>query len=95
MRFLSYISAIAMLATVQTVLAAPTINLEERSNTGLGERASLGVYYCDDDNFAGKCWHRTGLTSGQSYYVGDSYNDQISSLGPDQGTVCTFVSPQF
>ncbi|KAF3918607.1 hypothetical protein AA313_de0202903 [Arthrobotrys entomopaga] len=57
-------------------------HIEQRSN-------SLGVYYCTGSGWSSKCWHRKGLDAGVIYYVGPSYNDQVKSFGPDQGTRCT------
>ncbi|KAK6537682.1 hypothetical protein TWF694_011856 [Orbilia ellipsospora] len=70
--------------------ASPEASTQVEGESKIEQRAvSLGVYYCTGSGWTSKCWHRKGLSAGVIYYVGPSYNDQVKSFGPDQGTRCT------
>ncbi|KAG9097611.1 hypothetical protein FS749_005901 [Ceratobasidium sp. UAMH 11750] len=47
-----------------------------------------GTYFCTDINFTGRCAYVSGFGSGQCVNVGQDFNDNVSSFGPDPGLTC-------
>jgi hypothetical protein len=52
-------------------------------------QANAHVFICTDYNYGGACTNY-GVTKGQCSNLPSAYNDNISSLGPDNGLSCTF-----
>jgi hypothetical protein len=52
-------------------------------------QANAHVFICTDYNYGGACTNY-GVTKGQCSNLPSAYNDNISSLGPDNGLTCTF-----
>ncbi|CAK5278124.1 unnamed protein product [Mycena citricolor] len=48
----------------------------------------LGAFFCNDINFQTNCAHWTNLVPNKCYTLDAQHQDQVSSFGPDQGTVC-------
>lgn len=46
------------------------------------------IYICTDDNFSGSCTNY-GFTANQCSNFPSGFQDNISSVGPDKGWVCT------
>jgi len=56
----------------------------------LEKRQTVGVYFCQDDNWQGICQHQTGPI-GQCIEVSSSLQNQISCIGPDKNSgQCSF-----
>jgi hypothetical protein len=51
------------------------------------KRATGHVYLCTDSNFQGSCTNY-GVTLGSCSDLPSSFNDNISSFGPDNGLRC-------
>ncbi|KAF2874175.1 hypothetical protein BDV95DRAFT_487956, partial [Massariosphaeria phaeospora] len=49
------------------------------------------LYVCEDEMFGARC-DNLHVAVGQCYNLDASWNDKITSLGPDKGTFCTLYS---
>jgi hypothetical protein len=53
----------------------------------------VGVFYCVDAGFSGACHHQAPITPGACNNLNGNlavFNDDISSVGPDDGLICNF-----
>lgn len=55
---------------------------------------SGGVYMCKDINWGGQCQYLSlnGVNDGTCLGLGNNFDDQVSSFGPDPGLRCTLYS---
>jgi hypothetical protein len=72
---------VVMSATAAT--AAPAID------KNLQNRATTGVYLCNDRDWQGYCVHINSAPS-ECVPLAADLNDLVSSAGPDQGSFCYF-----
>ncbi|RDL37754.1 uncharacterized protein BP5553_05187 [Venustampulla echinocandica] len=69
--------------------AANFIALDDRDGNlrKTEKRANTHLYICKDIHFAGPC-QNLEVSRGTCYGFGNGWDKEISSLGPDTGTVC-------
>ncbi|KAF3037006.1 hypothetical protein E8E11_006292 [Didymella keratinophila] len=68
-----------------TASASASSDLSIRADT------KTNIYICTDMNWAGTC-KNMAVTPGKCYNMPASFDKNVSSTGPDEGTFCTLHS---